>query len=35
VKALEASGAVDRSFLKTQVTPSELAVIVKEFFAAQ
>lgn len=34
VRALEASGAVDRSFLKTEVTPSELAAIVKEFFAA-
>ncbi len=35
VKALEASGAVDRSFLKTQVTPSELAVIVKDFFSGK
>ncbi|QQR78065.1 MAG: response regulator [Candidatus Moraniibacteriota bacterium] len=33
VKALEASGAVDRSFLKTQVTPSELTSIAKEFFS--
>lgn len=35
VKELEASGAVDRSFLKTKVTPSELARIVKEFFDAR
>ncbi|MFZ1655068.1 MAG: response regulator [Candidatus Moraniibacteriota bacterium] len=32
VKALESSGAVERSFLKTQVTPSELAASVEEFF---
>lgn len=35
VKALEASGAVQRSFLKTKVTPSELAAIVKDFFAGR
>ncbi len=35
VKALEASGAVQRSFLKTKVTPSELAGIVSDFFAGQ
>lgn len=35
VKALEASGAVERSFLKTKVTPSELATIVKDFFAGR
>ena len=35
VKALEASGAVQRSFLKTKVTPSELATIVKDFFAGR
>lgn len=35
VKALEASGAVKRSFLKTKVTPSELATIVKDFFAGR
>jgi|GEM_PF-150272 len=35
VKALEASGAVERSFLKTQVTPSELAGIVKVFFSTE
>ncbi len=35
VKALEESGAVERSFLKTKVTPSELAEIAKEFFAGQ
>ena len=35
VKALEESGAVQRSFLKTKVTPSELAEIVKEFFAGR
>jgi CheY-like chemotaxis protein len=35
VKSLEASGAVKRSFLKTKVTPSELAGIVSDFFAGQ
>ncbi len=35
VKALEESGAVQRSFLKTKVTPSELAEIVKEFLAGR
>lgn len=35
VKALEASGAVERSFLKTKVTPSELATTVKDFFAGR
>lgn len=35
VKALEASGAVQRSFLKTQVTPGELAGIVSDFFATR
>lgn len=35
VKRLEASGAVDRSFLKTQVTPNELTAIVKEFFSGK
>lgn len=35
VKALQASGAVERSFLKTQVTPSELASVVNAFFSKQ
>ncbi|TXH06812.1 MAG: response regulator [Candidatus Moraniibacteriota bacterium] len=33
VKALETTGAVKRSFLKTKVTPSELAAAVSDFFA--
>ncbi|MFA9262789.1 MAG: response regulator [Undibacterium sp.] len=32
VKALQDSGAVNRSFLKTQVTPTELAMVVNDFF---
>lgn len=35
VKDLQASGAVNRSFLKTQVTPSELAATVDSFFSGQ
>lgn len=35
VKALQASGAVNRSFLKTQVTPSELAAVVDSFFSGR
>lgn len=35
VKALQVSGAVERSFLKTQVTPSELASVVNAFFSEQ
>ncbi len=35
VKTLEASGAVERSFMKTQITPSELATVAKEFFASR
>jgi two-component system chemotaxis response regulator CheY len=35
IKALEASGAVERSFLKTKVTPSELGAIVKDFFSGR
>lgn len=35
VKALQDSGTVQRSFLKTKVTPSELATIVKDFFAGR
>lgn len=33
VRSLEASGKVSRAFLKTKVTPSELASIVQEFFS--
>ncbi len=33
VKSLETSGAVNRSFLKIRVVPSELADIVQEFFS--
>lgn len=35
LRKLETAGVVDRAFLKTQVTPSELAVRVTEFFAGQ
>ncbi len=35
IKALETSGAVQRSFLKTKVTPGELAGIVQDFFAGR
>lgn len=35
VKAMQESGAVNRSFLKTQVTPTELATVVNEFFSGR
>ncbi|MGK2848926.1 MAG: response regulator [Minisyncoccota bacterium] len=35
MKALETSGLVDRSFLKTKITPSELTYAVNDFFKKQ
>lgn len=35
LQALSASGLADKSFLKTQITPSELAYAVRDFFKEQ
>lgn len=35
VRAMQESGAVNRSFLKTQITPTELATVVNDFFSGR